>query len=167
MKRLEIGTGQWSTIAVDPLEELNLCANNMPGVYLQPCGSGGCLRHISHAPDCYMQKLRIGPGYPPGTIDLDASDGRKYSESCEGKGRQGVRRLRRYCSIDRGTLEIITAVRKTGDICFLLSDGDVAGVIQYVPNRRRVLIFTSAAAALGGCWLLRRCAASVVKCKRG
>jgi fructose-1,6-bisphosphatase II / sedoheptulose-1,7-bisphosphatase len=27
---------------------------------------------LLHAPDCYMDKIAIGPGYPKGTIDLDA-----------------------------------------------------------------------------------------------
>jgi fructose-1,6-bisphosphatase II / sedoheptulose-1,7-bisphosphatase len=27
---------------------------------------------LLHAPDCYMEKIAIGPGYPKGKIDLDA-----------------------------------------------------------------------------------------------
>jgi len=57
-------------IAVDPLEGTVLCAKNMPGsiATLAMADAGTLL----HAPDCYMQKIAIGPGYPKGTIDLDA-----------------------------------------------------------------------------------------------
>src|SRR5438105_7050155 len=57
-------------IAVDPLEGTTLCAKNMPGAIatLAMADAGTLL----HAPDCYMQKIAIGPGYPKGTVDLDA-----------------------------------------------------------------------------------------------
>src|SRR6201985_3654906 len=56
-------------IAVDPLEGTTLCAKNMPGAIatLAMADAGTLL----HAPDCYMQKIAIGPGYPKGIIDLD------------------------------------------------------------------------------------------------
>ena len=57
-------------IAVDPLEGTTLCAKNMPGaiatIAMAEAGT------LLHAPDCYMDKIAIGPGYPKGTIDLDA-----------------------------------------------------------------------------------------------
>src|SRR5277367_2803345 len=57
-------------IAVDPLEGTNLCAMNMPGsIATLALAEAGTLLH---APDCYMEKIAIGPGYPRGTIDLDA-----------------------------------------------------------------------------------------------
>src|ERR1700753_3627041 len=58
-------------IAVDPLEGTVLCAKNMPGAIATiAIADGGTLLH---APDCYMDKIAIGPGYPKGTVDLDAS----------------------------------------------------------------------------------------------
>src|SRR3954451_18741291 len=57
-------------IAVDPLEGTTLCAKNMPGAIATiAMADGGTLLH---APDCYMEKIAIGPGYPKGTVDLDA-----------------------------------------------------------------------------------------------
>src|SRR5579875_3658011 len=57
-------------IAVDPLEGTTLCAKNMPGAIatIAIANEGTLL----HAPDCYMQKIAIGPGYPRGVVDLDA-----------------------------------------------------------------------------------------------
>src|SRR4029434_4776130 len=58
-------------IAVDPLEGTTLCAKNMPGaiatIALAEEGT------LLHAPDVYMDKIAIGPGYPKGVVDLDAS----------------------------------------------------------------------------------------------
>src|SRR5437763_11930518 len=57
-------------IAVDPLEGTTLCAKNMPGAIatLAMADAGTLL----HAPDVYMEKIAIGPGYPKGVVDLDA-----------------------------------------------------------------------------------------------
>src|SRR6267378_2919346 len=56
-------------IAVDPLEGTTLCAKNMPGsiATIAMADSGTLL----HAPDVYMEKIAIGPGYPRGAVDLD------------------------------------------------------------------------------------------------
>ena len=63
-------TGPKVDIAVDPLEGTTLCAKNMPGAIatLAMADAGTLL----HAPDCYMDKIAIGPGYPKGIVDLDA-----------------------------------------------------------------------------------------------
>jgi fructose-1,6-bisphosphatase II / sedoheptulose-1,7-bisphosphatase len=62
--------GPMVDIAVNPLEGTNLCASNMPGsiepLALAEAGT------LLHAPDCYIEKIAIGPGYPKGKIDLDA-----------------------------------------------------------------------------------------------
>src|SRR5438270_12349180 len=57
-------------IAVDPLEGTTLCAKNMPGAIATLAMADADT--LLHAPDCYMDKIAIGPGYPKGTIDLDA-----------------------------------------------------------------------------------------------
>src|SRR3954463_16431135 len=63
-------TGPKVDIAVDPLEGTTLCAKNMPGsIATIAMADHGTLLH---APDCYMDKIAIGPGYPKGTVDLDA-----------------------------------------------------------------------------------------------
>jgi fructose-1,6-bisphosphatase II len=56
-------------IAVDPLEGTNLCATGAPGsiTVLAASEKGGLL----HAPDCYMEKIVVGPSCK-NAVDLDA-----------------------------------------------------------------------------------------------
>ena len=65
------GDGPEVDIAVDPLEGTTICAKNMPNALavLAISERGGLL----HAPDMYMNKIAVGPGYPDGIVDLDAS----------------------------------------------------------------------------------------------
>src|ERR1700742_1609733 len=67
----KVGTmaGPKVDIAVDPLEGTTLCAKNMPGAIatLAMADHGAML----HAPDIYMDKIAIGPGFPKDTVDLD------------------------------------------------------------------------------------------------
>src|SRR6202023_158167 len=69
-EKVGINAGPKVDIAVDPLEGTTLCAKNMPGAIATiAMADGGTLLH---APDCYMDKIGIGPSYPKGTVDLDA-----------------------------------------------------------------------------------------------
>ena len=88
-------------IAVDPLEGTTLCAKNMPGAIatLAMADEGTLL----HAPDVYMEKIAIGPGYPKGVVDLDAPAEENILESRQGQGRQAAARSRRCCSTGRAT----------------------------------------------------------------
>ena len=62
------GTGPGVDIALDPLEGTTLTAKDMPNaltvIAMGPRGS------MLHAPDTYMEKLAIGPGYPEGVVSL-------------------------------------------------------------------------------------------------
>src|SRR5712664_707050 len=61
----KVGTGHGPRvdIAVDPLEGTTLCAKNMPGaIATMAMAEGGTLLN---APDVYMDKIAVGPGYPP------------------------------------------------------------------------------------------------------
>src|SRR5271157_119800 len=71
-------------IAVDPLEGTTLCAKNMPGaIATMAMADGGTLLH---APDVYMQKLAIGPGYAKGVVELDASPADNVRRLAKAKG---------------------------------------------------------------------------------
>src|ERR1700710_2327651 len=73
-------------IAVDPLEGTILCAKNMPGAIatLAMADAGTLL----HAPDCYMDKIAIGPGYPKGPQRSRRPRRRKHPQSRQGQGRE-------------------------------------------------------------------------------
>src|SRR6202163_1551245 len=71
-------------IAVDPLEGTTLCAKNMPGaIATMAMAEGGTLLN---APDVYMEKIAIGPGYPAGVVDLDAPAGENIRNLAKAKG---------------------------------------------------------------------------------
>src|SRR5271167_3198513 len=68
-------------IAVDPLEGTTLCAKNMPGAIATT--EGGTLLH---APDIYMDKIAVGPGYPKDVINLDAPADENIRALAKAKG---------------------------------------------------------------------------------
>jgi fructose-1,6-bisphosphatase II / sedoheptulose-1,7-bisphosphatase len=119
-------------IAVDPLEGTTLCAKNMPGAIatLAMADAGTLL----HAPDCYMDKIAIGPGYPKGTINLDASPEENILSLAKAKGVKPSEITAILLDRPRHA-EIIAGVRKTGAAVSLISDGDVAGVIHCAEPR--------------------------------
>ena len=70
-EKVGLNAGPEVDIAVDPLEGTTLCAKNMPGsIATMAMADGGTLLH---APDVYMQKLAVGPGYKKGVVELDAT----------------------------------------------------------------------------------------------
>src|SRR5215210_5108931 len=77
-------TGPKVDIAVDPLEGTTLCAKNMPGaIATMAMAEGGTLLN---APDVYMQKIAIGPGYAKGVVELDASPADNIRRLAKAKG---------------------------------------------------------------------------------
>ena len=66
-EKVGMNAGPQVDIAVDPLEGTTLCAKNMPGaIATMAMADGGTLLH---APDVYMQKIAVGPGYAKGVVD--------------------------------------------------------------------------------------------------
>lgn len=121
------GTGTAVDIAVDPLEGTTICAkgsaNSMAVLAMAPKGT------MLHAPDVYMDKIAIGPGYPEGTVDLDASPTDNLHSFAKAKGvKPGELTV---CILDRPRhMSIIEEVRKLGAGVMLIGDGDIQGVIQ-------------------------------------
>jgi fructose-1,6-bisphosphatase II / sedoheptulose-1,7-bisphosphatase len=120
-------TGPKVDIAVDPLEGTTLCAKNMPGAIatLAMADAGTLL----HAPDIYMDKIGIGPGYPQGVVDLDAPADQNILALAKAKGVKPEAITAMILDRPRHA-DIIAAVRKVGAAVSLISDGDVAGVIH-------------------------------------
>jgi fructose-1,6-bisphosphatase II / sedoheptulose-1,7-bisphosphatase len=120
------GEGPEVDIAVDPLEGTTICAKAMPNALavLAISERGGLL----HAPDMYMNKIAIGPGYPPGIVDLDAPTAENLNALARAKG-VPIGEVT-ACILDRPRhVELIAAVRAAGAAVQLIPDGDIAGVI--------------------------------------
>ncbi|ABD88363.1 class II fructose-bisphosphatase [Rhodopseudomonas palustris] len=126
-EKVGINAGPKVDIAVDPLEGTTLCAKNMPGaIATMAMAEGGTLLH---APDVYMQKIAIGPGYDKHLIDIDATPEENIRRVAQAKGvpTSAITAL----VLDRARhAELIAAIRKTGASVRLITDGDVAGVIH-------------------------------------
>ena len=114
-------------IALDPLEGTTICAKNLPNslavIAIAEKGS------LLYAPDVYMEKIAIGPGYPEGTVDLDAPAAENIENLATAKGvRVGEITA---CILDRPRhARLVEEVRATGASIRLIGDGDVAGVIH-------------------------------------
>lgn len=136
----KVGTthGPKVDIAVDPLEGTTLCAKNMAGAIatIAMADSGTLL----HAPDCYMQKVAIGPGYPKGTIDLDAPADENIISLAKAKGVKPSEITAILLDRPRHA-DMIAAIRKTGAAVSLISDGDVAGVIHCAEPKTGIDIY--------------------------
>ena len=113
-------------IALDPLEGTTITAKAGPNALaVLAIAEEGCLLH---APDVYMEKLAIGPGYPEGTIDLAKSPADNVRAIAAAKGVEPGDIV--ACVLDRPRHEdIVRQLRDLGCGIRLIPDGDVAGVI--------------------------------------
>jgi fructose-1,6-bisphosphatase II / sedoheptulose-1,7-bisphosphatase len=121
------GTGPRIDIALDPLEGTTLTAKAMANALAvmawAPAGT------MLHAPDNYMDKIACGPGYPAGVIDLDKSAGDNARAMAKAKGVDPSQIT--VCVLDRPRhAEIIASLREAGARVHLITDGDVAGVMN-------------------------------------
>jgi fructose-1,6-bisphosphatase II / sedoheptulose-1,7-bisphosphatase len=121
------GKGPEVDIALDPLEGTTLTAKDMPNaltvIAMGPRGS------MLHAPDVYMEKLAIGPGFRAGVVTLDMSPSERVSALASAKGCSTTDIT--VCVLERPRhQEMIDELRTTGCAIRLITDGDVAGVIH-------------------------------------
>jgi fructose-1,6-bisphosphatase II / sedoheptulose-1,7-bisphosphatase len=124
----EVGQGGAAVdIALDPLEGTTLTAKQMANALaVMAMAEPGTMLH---APDTYMDKIAIGPGYPDGLIDLDAEPAANIAAVARAKGvnSSDVTAL----VMDRPRHEnLIAKIRKAGAKVKLITDGDVAGIIE-------------------------------------
>jgi len=121
------GAGPRIDIALDPLEGTTLTAKAMANALAvmawAPAGT------MLNAPDTYMDKIACGPGYPEGVIDLDKSAADNARSLAKAKGVDASQIT--VCVLDRPRhAEIIASLRDAGARIHLITDGDVAGVIN-------------------------------------
>ncbi|MEL7687419.1 class II fructose-bisphosphatase [Citromicrobium bathyomarinum] len=120
------GAGPKIDIALDPLEGTTITAKAGPNALavLAAAEEGNLL----NAPDVYMDKLAVGPGYPEGIIDLAKSPTENVKAVAEAKGVKPEDII--VCVLDRPRHEgLIAELRALGCGVALIGDGDVAGVI--------------------------------------
>ncbi|MEO4040431.1 class II fructose-bisphosphatase [Hoeflea sp. CAU 1731] len=125
----EVGTGKGSKvdIALDPLEGTTICAKNLPNslAVIAMAEKGSLL----YAPDVYMEKIAIGPGYPDNTVSLTKTPVENIKAVADAKGVETKDVT--ACILDRPRhARLIEEVRSTGAAIRLIGDGDVAGVIH-------------------------------------
>nr|WP_319389357.1 class II fructose-bisphosphatase [uncultured Cohaesibacter sp.] len=125
----EVGNNQGPRvdIALDPLEGTTLCAKNQPNslAVIAIADEGSLL----NAPDVYMDKIAIGPGYPKGLVDLDRTPAENLNALAKAKDVK-VSDLN-VCILDRPRhAKLIEDVRATGAAIRLIGDGDVQGIIH-------------------------------------
>ena len=121
------GGGPAVDIALDPLEGTTVCAKNQANalavIAIATKGS------LLNAPDVYMEKIAIGPGYRDGLVDLDAPPADNIYALANAKN-VPVNEIT-ACILDRPRhAALIEAVRDTGAAIRLIGDGDVAAVID-------------------------------------
>lgn len=146
----EVGLGKGSEvdIALDPLEGATICAKNLPSALsaIAVAEKGSLL----FAPDVYMDKIAIGPGYPDGLIDLNVSPQQNIHALADAKG-VSITDVT-ACILDRPRhVKLIEAVRATGAAIRLITDGDLAGVIDTTnPDESGVDIYLGSGGAPEG-----------------
>ena len=146
----EIGTknGPKVDIAVDPLEGTTLCAKSMPNsLAVLAMAEGGSLLH---APDIYMEKIAIGPGFEPNLVSLEQSPTENLKALADAK-KVSVNDLT-VCILDRSRhSKLIEEVREAGAAVKLIGDGDIAGVIQTTdPNETGIDMYMGVGGAPEG-----------------
>ncbi len=134
-------------IALDPLEGTTITAKAGPNALavLAIAEKGGLL----NAPDVYMDKLAVGPGYSPGIIDLDRSVRENVSAVAKEKGVDPSEII--VCALDRPRHEtLIAELREIGCGIMLIPDGDVAGVIATTDEETTVDMYMGTGGAPEG-----------------
>jgi fructose-1,6-bisphosphatase II / sedoheptulose-1,7-bisphosphatase len=158
-EKVGAGKGPAIDIALDPLEGTTLTAKAMANalavVAFAPAGG------MLHAPDTYMDKIAIGPGYAKGLVDLDKSPAENVKALAKAKGVEPDEIT--VCILDRPRhAGLIESVRSLGARVLLITDGDVAGVINTTDPETGVDLYVGQGGAPEGVL-----AAAALKCVGG
>ncbi len=157
----EVGTGNGPgvDIALDPLEGTTLTAKDMPNaltvIAMGPRGS------MLHAPDTYMEKLAIGPGFETDVVTLEMAPGDRVDALAKAKGCEASDIT--VCILERPRHEeMIAEVRAKGAAIRLITDGDVAGVMHCADPQTGIDMYMGSGGAPEGVL-----AAAALKCMGG
>ena len=141
------GKGPKIDIALDPLEGTTITAKAGPNALaVLAAGEEGCLLN---APDVYMDKLAVGPGYPQGVIDLAKSATENVESVAKAKGVRPDELI--VCVLDRPRhADLIAKLRGIGCGIQLIPDGDVAGVIAVTDENTTIDMYMGSGGAPEG-----------------
>ena len=120
------GEGPKVDIALDPLEGTTITAKGGQNAcaVIALAESGNFL----NAPDVYMDKLAIGPGFPEGVVNMDNTPEQNLKSLAKVRKCEIGDLL--VCILDRPRhTDLIANVRAAGARIMLITDGDVSGVI--------------------------------------
>lgn len=154
------GNGPEVDIALDPLEGTTLTAKDMPNaltvISMAPRGT------MLHAPDVYMDKLAIGPGFDEDVVSLDMTPTQRVHALAKAKGCKSSDLM--LCVLERERHEdMIKELRATSARIRLITDGDVAGVMHCAePDLTGIDMYMGSGGAPEGVL-----AASALKCMGG
>lgn len=156
---LGTGKGEPLDIAVDPLDGTILTAKNLPdAISVIAVSEKG---NLLQAPDTYMEKIAIGPGYPENIIDLDSSIEDNLKNIAEFKSVK-VSDLT-VCLLERDRhKKIIQSLKKMSAKIKFISDGDVLGAIYTCMDNFKVDMYVGIGGAPEGVL-----AAAAIKCFGG
>jgi len=145
----KVGTGKGPKIdiALDPLEGTTITAKAGPNALaVLAIAEDGCLLN---APDVYMDKLAIGPGYERGLVSLDQTPTERVQAFARAKGVQPGDIT--VMVLDRPRHEkLIAELRSLGCGVHLIPDGDVAGVISVTDPESTVDMYMGSGGAPEG-----------------
>ncbi len=142
-----IGKGPRIDIALDPLEGTTITAKAGPNALavLAVAEEGNLL----NAPDVYMDKIAVGPGYSPGIVNLNKTIAENVAAVAAEKGVAANELI--VCVLDRPRHEkMIAELRAIGCGIMLIPDGDVAGVIATTDPDTSVDIYMGSGGAPEG-----------------
>ncbi|MEN3972928.1 class II fructose-bisphosphatase [Sphingomicrobium sp. XHP0235] len=134
-------------IALDPLEGTTITAKAGPNALavLAIAEQGNLL----NAPDTYMEKIAVGPGYPKNVVRLEDDVETNIRRLADAKGCNTGDII--ACVLDRPRhREIIAELRRLGCGVKLIPDGDVAGVIATTDEATGVDVYLGTGGAPEG-----------------
>ena len=158
-EKVGTGNGPGVDIALDPLEGTTLTAKDMPNaltvIVMGPRGS------MLHAPDVYMDKLAIGPGFKTDVVTLDMTPGQRVKALAKAKKCKPSDIT--VCILERPRHEeMIAEIRSIGAAIRLITDGDVAGVMHCADSSTGIDMYMGSGGAPEGVL-----AAAALKCMGG
>jgi len=158
-EKLGTGDGEELDIAVDPLDGTTLTAKNLPNAIsvIAVSEKGNLLQ----APDTYMEKIAIGPGYPENIIDLDFTVEKNIKNIAEFKSVKTSDLT--VCLLERDRhKKIVQSLKKLSTNIKFIPDGDVVGAIYSCLDEFNVDMYIGIGGAPEGVL-----AAAAIKCFDG